>query len=1492
MNNKSLIFLFTLLFLVSGVYATDIGYVVKTTANANIISALDEMGYTYDVITESSIPTTNFSNYAALIIQDNVANKNYLPLDSKNLIFLNKDLVSSIWTSGTFVSGSSNTFSAKFDEIGTPFTKGLNSITYDPYTTSKPMYYLHVYPSYITSVSRTTGSTGSNSIVAYSNEGGVRKVFFGFYSTDFWSSDGKKLFKNTLNWTRMGTDFDGDGYYSDFDCNDNDPTKWRTLPGYLDSDSDGLGGGNLLDVCSGDTLPAGYVSVGGDCNDSDPELYQTFKGYLDSDSDGKGTGSLLDVCSGDTLHEGYVTIPGDCNDSDPNVWRNLPGYIDFDSDGKGTGSSLQVCSGDTLPLGYSIMGGDCNDSDSDIWRNLPGYIDSDKDGLGTGSLLQVCSGDSLPTGYSTSSGDCNDSNAELFQTIPGYLDSDNDGFGTGDLIQVCSGTELLNGYSLIPGDCNDSDAEIWKNLPGYVDSDNDSFGSGSLLQVCSGNALPIGYAAVSGDCNDSNSLVWRLMNGYADNDLDSRGSGNIVSVCSGTELPLGYSNTGTDCNDSNPDVWRLVPGYVDSDSDNYGTGTLLDVCSGFNLLDGYSTAAGDCNDNNSNINPGALEIPYDGIDQSCTGHDSADSDSDGYCQLGYLITDASLQCPKETGALGTDCNDNNPLINPGSLNLSLNCINDKPIILPVADASVHETEEVVIIVNATDPENDPLTYSINDSRFTQDGNKFSWNTDYSDLGEYYFNITVSDGNLESKITVKANVLRTNRIPVCEDIPSIVFDEDGISELNLNNYCSDADLDNLTYTLSSNSETRVLITSLENGIFKISPEKDFSGEGVLKVSINDGIDTVNTSEISYTVNPVNDAPKLLENIPSISFNQDSELIDGLDLNTYFSDIDSNLTFNFSGNSKITIEINNGKASFHAPQGFVGSEMVIFSATDGEFSISSNPVSIIVADVNDAPEFLALNCTTALLEDTEYTCSLSATDVENDSVSFGVSGNSNLNCTVFGNTLTYISEKDYHGQASCDLRVTDSRGAFSDKTFNVDIENVNDAPKINDYYPKDNPKLIANVEKKFTIFASDVDSNPSITWKIGSTVVGSGNTYTFLKPKGVYDLTATVSDGQYNLTHSWNIIVGNMIDFKCSEVSGHICTENQTCTGTILGVSDSPSCCSKICKQNPPKFTGIEKLPEETRASDIDLEITYPETNDKVYLRQDTNVTVKLENKKGKDMDFNVEMYIYDLTKDKVIKKLRQSMNINDDETKDVEFELNLPEDTKEDHEYYLFVRATARDSEKTKYFNDLYQKVNIERPEIDIVIEDLSIEPTEIVCGDEITAKVTLKNFGNRYQYVNTRLQGEDFKFNEASESLRIEDYGSSDDTIEHVFNMTVPSDLQEGTYTLKASVTGSTDTLEKEVTLGKCSRQVSEIKKLETIKIGQNPNAVLSSEKTKGDLMLWAVGIISVVMMGAILVLLGLFLRKHSFDEEVDSIIKSTEEMPMPQKTRKKAKKK
>lgn len=101
------------------------------------------------------------------------------------------------------------------------------------------------------------------------------------------------------------------------------------------------------------------------------------------------------------------------------------------------------------------------------------------------------------------------------------------------------------------------------------------------------------------------------------NDADGDGHYSNAVAC-------GAGAAKQDCNDADSSKWQLLSGYVDADGDGYTTGSSVSVCSGSSLLSGYvsSSLGSDCNDNNAAINPGAVDVCGNGVDENCFGGDA------------------------------------------------------------------------------------------------------------------------------------------------------------------------------------------------------------------------------------------------------------------------------------------------------------------------------------------------------------------------------------------------------------------------------------------------------------------------------------------------------------------------------------------------------------------------------------------------------------------------------------------------------------------------------------------------------------------------------------------------------------------------------------------------------------------------------------------------------------------------------------------------------
>ncbi len=134
-------------------------------------------------------------------------------------------------------------------------------------------------------------------------------------------------------------------------------------------------------------------------------------------------------------------------------------------------------------------------------------------------------------------------------------------------------------------------------------------------------------------------------------------------------------------------------------------------------------------------------------------------------------------------------------------------VNQAPVLDSIGAKVVNEGSLLTFTVSATDPENDPLTYSaISAPVFawpagaTFNNQVFSWTPDYDQSGTYNIDFVVFDGNLIDSEIVTITVNNVNQAPVLHFINDITVEEKDL--VNINPSASDNDGDALTFTFTS------------------------------------------------------------------------------------------------------------------------------------------------------------------------------------------------------------------------------------------------------------------------------------------------------------------------------------------------------------------------------------------------------------------------------------------------------------------------------------------------------------------------------------------------------------------------------------------------------------------------------------------------------------------------------------------------------------------
>ena len=407
----------------------------------------------------------------------------------------------------------------------------------------------------------------------------------------------------------------------DQDCNgvvDDGATDATTY--FADVDGDGFGD-SAAPVTACDA-PQGTVADGTDCDDRDAALNP---GALEADC----TDPVDYNCDGST---GYADADGDgvpaCEDCDDTKADVHPGAV-------------ESCNG---------VDDNCDGATDEAGAAGEQRFFADADGDGFGDVFVDAMACAQPTGFVVDATDCDDTASAAH---PGG-------------VEVCD--TLDNDCDGSIDDANANDATLW-----FADADQDSYGEpGSAVRAC---VAPQGFVDRAQDCADNDPSAFpggtEVCDGadnncdgvvdegvtttwYGDGDGDGHGTPSVkVNACA---APQGFVSSKDDCADGDAAVhpganevcndidddcdqllddadasWDATTGvqsWADADGDTFGDpATATSTC----LVPSGSVENGDdCDDTDADVNPIAIEIWYDGVDQDCDNAHDDDKDGDGH----------------------------------------------------------------------------------------------------------------------------------------------------------------------------------------------------------------------------------------------------------------------------------------------------------------------------------------------------------------------------------------------------------------------------------------------------------------------------------------------------------------------------------------------------------------------------------------------------------------------------------------------------------------------------------------------------------------------------------------------------------------------------------------------------------------------------------------------------------------------------------------------
>ncbi|MBF0532952.1 MAG: tandem-95 repeat protein [Candidatus Omnitrophica bacterium] len=506
------------------------------------------------------------------------------------------------------------------------------------------------------------------------------------------------------------------------------------------------------------------------------------------------------------------------------------------------------------------------------------------------------------------------------------------------------------------------------------------------------------------------------------------------------------------------------------------------------------------------------------------------------------------------------------------INITVNKVNQPPVLDAVVDQTAYEGSEFTLILSASDPDGDPLTYSVagltSNAKIDAAAKKLTWTPAWGETGDHTVTVSVSDGKLSSTQTFKITVMHVNRPPEFAALSDQTTDAE--KEFSLTIAATDPDGDAVTYSVAPNLPNGAVFDPLTQKFTWTPANNQGNITWPVKFQVSDG--SLNVQKvINITVNKVNHAPTL-DPVLDQTANEGSALTVPLSA----SDPDGDaLTFSVSGlNGDAAINSETKVLSWTPAWGQAGDHTVTVSVSDGKIA-AAKTFKITVNHVNRPPALNTIGTKTAYVSNM-LTFTVSGYDLDlGDTVSYSVTG---LPPGAVWNqdthTFSWVPAYNQAGKYPVTFKITDQNDASSQEIVSLIISDANLHPIIPpielqtaNHPPEFNPlgdqTVFENQQLTFQVAATDADQDPlaysALNLPFGANFDKSNQTFSwrpYTGQNGSYLVTFVVSDGKTKVQSPIMIKVqSGTISLGLSNVSSATSSGNMVTPVNVVNVVTS-------------------------------------------------------------------------------------------------------------------------------------------------------------------------------------------------------------------------------------------------------------------------------------------------------------------------------------------------